>query len=415
MSLTVRRSGSRGTGRADDDRGAVAIVVAVFMVASLGLAAIVVDLGYARDRVRVAQNAADAAALAAAQVLSTAADPLHPTTGEQNAAIAAAQAYAHANGWPNGVTLTFDLAHYVTSASAAAESEPSFFAGAFGARSVTIGAAAGARWAQPSSGPCSVCVFGSADLQNGDLTIENGDMHVHGTISVGPTGHLIDHAGHFYAGSTAPPGGTVDPLPLLRQVGPVADPFAAIPDPPKLGTAVSGSPKGACTPGVYAAVDGCTSFATGIYIVTAASTFTGNSGATGTGVLFYLACNHGGKAAHCHAGEAGGSLSTNGGPKLALAFTPLADPTYAGLVVYGDRDNTATLDIQGGSDVSLGAGSLYMRSGTLAHGGNPTIHIGGTMAVGMYSSNGNPNPAFVTGTGISSVPVPVGGGIGLVS
>ena len=49
---------------ATDDRGAVAILVAAMLVVFLGLAALVVDLGFARDETRVAQNAADAAALA---------------------------------------------------------------------------------------------------------------------------------------------------------------------------------------------------------------------------------------------------------------------------------------------------------------------------------------------------------------
>ena len=47
------------------ERGAVAIIVAVFAVVMFGLASLVVDLGVARDTRREAQNAADASALAA--------------------------------------------------------------------------------------------------------------------------------------------------------------------------------------------------------------------------------------------------------------------------------------------------------------------------------------------------------------
>ena len=41
------------------------------LVVFLGLAAIVVDLGFARDQDRIAQNAADAGALAAAQYMAS--------------------------------------------------------------------------------------------------------------------------------------------------------------------------------------------------------------------------------------------------------------------------------------------------------------------------------------------------------
>jgi hypothetical protein len=74
----------------------VAVIVAAGCALALfALAAIVVDLGLARDTRRQAQNAADASALAAANALYL--DSSMSTAGRIAAAVAAAKAYARAN------------------------------------------------------------------------------------------------------------------------------------------------------------------------------------------------------------------------------------------------------------------------------------------------------------------------------
>jgi hypothetical protein len=55
--------------RARDERGLVVVWLAIMMVVLLGIAALVLDLGHARETKREVQNAADAAALGAAQDL----------------------------------------------------------------------------------------------------------------------------------------------------------------------------------------------------------------------------------------------------------------------------------------------------------------------------------------------------------
>ena len=55
--------------RREEDGGAVAVLVVVLMTSLLGVAALVVDLGLARDSARQAQAAVDSAALAAAVVM----------------------------------------------------------------------------------------------------------------------------------------------------------------------------------------------------------------------------------------------------------------------------------------------------------------------------------------------------------
>jgi len=55
--------------RRDDERGAVMVIFALLLVVMLGMAALVVDVGYATQKKRQLQNAVDAAALAGAQDL----------------------------------------------------------------------------------------------------------------------------------------------------------------------------------------------------------------------------------------------------------------------------------------------------------------------------------------------------------
>jgi Flp pilus assembly protein TadG len=78
-----------------DDRGAMAIIVALFAVAMFILGSMVVQSGGQRESRGDAQNAADSAALAAAEVLAD-------STGTRGAAVAAAAKFAAASNFPPG-------------------------------------------------------------------------------------------------------------------------------------------------------------------------------------------------------------------------------------------------------------------------------------------------------------------------
>src|SRR4051794_25468435 len=91
--LTLMRS--RG-----DESGAVVVVVALLMVVLVMCAAIVVDLGNAKDARRVSQNASDSAALAGANALypdsnTCASGPATPPCF--TAAVAAVKAFSSTN------------------------------------------------------------------------------------------------------------------------------------------------------------------------------------------------------------------------------------------------------------------------------------------------------------------------------
>src|SRR5215213_11026244 len=80
-----------------DERGAVAVLTAVLAIVLFGIAALVVDLGVARDSRRQAQNTADAAALAAANALYATRAPNLNQPGDFDAAVEAAKSYAAEN------------------------------------------------------------------------------------------------------------------------------------------------------------------------------------------------------------------------------------------------------------------------------------------------------------------------------
>src|SRR5450759_584751 len=83
-----------------DEQGAVAIMTAFLMVGLILCAAVVVDLGNARDVRRQSQNAADAASLAGANVLNptgSCASPLDVAKPCLHDAVDAVKLYAQSN------------------------------------------------------------------------------------------------------------------------------------------------------------------------------------------------------------------------------------------------------------------------------------------------------------------------------
>ncbi len=83
--------------RLRDERGQVTVLAAVFMVAILGLAGVVIDVGSWFRQQREAQSTADAAALAGAQALP----------GDTATAHTLATDFASRNGGSSGVSITF--------------------------------------------------------------------------------------------------------------------------------------------------------------------------------------------------------------------------------------------------------------------------------------------------------------------
>jgi Flp pilus assembly protein TadG len=383
--------------RREDDQGAVALIVALMTLVFCGLLALVVDLGVARDQERLAQNAADAAALAAASSLAHTVNPGAVTPSEIAQAQALASQYVAADGWQPGLAaFTVDPAAGTITVTLAGQHSARFFAGVIGAGTPTVGASAQATWRDVPA-PCSMCVLGDFSAQNGQTVNSAGSVLTRRDLNVSPGGTVRSSTGIVGYGGTPNNTGTVAPSPPVHVTN-VTDPYAASPQlppgppAPPLGSPVVTATTSACTPGTYDDVTACRTFAPGIYVITGQNTFTGAYSVTGTQVLLYFTCSTGSGAdavsAACPAeGAPGGSIAFAG--DVTATITPSTDPTYRGLAIVYDRHDTSDLGIVGGPDITI-SGSVYAASATLVNNGNGLLTVGGTLVVGGVDLHGVP-------------------------
>lgn len=188
---------SRHNSGHNSERGVVVLAVAMFMVIFVATAALVVDIGYAKQVRRHAQNTADAAALAAAQELDG-------TSAALTQAVTTAKAWAHKNdpeltagSWvgckdSDALSVTPDLSNECISFSSdrltvrvalPPRRQPVAFGAVVGSEGIVISASAHAtkQMSNPSNavaGPCGLCSIGSHLQIGGDATIEvtNGEI-----------------------------------------------------------------------------------------------------------------------------------------------------------------------------------------------------------------------------------------------
>lgn len=427
MTTWQRASQAARRSRPDDDRGAVAVLVAAMLAVFLGLGAMVVDLGLTRDRSRVAQNAADAGALAAATCMASL------TSGCNNVAAATtkARSYITENGWDGATSgVTFDLAAATVSVALPLRAGSTIFAGAVGQSAPAVSRSATATWNGAGSG-CSLCVLKDMTLTaNADLTLDQGDLLTDGNLALGPNARVVDTGGRIFVNGTVT--GSNLSRTLIQDVTGVLAPTAV----PKagqitapvvdvsgvLGRPVAPSPSGACTSGTYASVGNCTTFAAGTYVLTGLSSFTGNGTVQATGVTFVLTCSSTvlgvTRSSACPSGGSGGSIEVKG--RVTLNVSVSSPPVFAsiclGLAIVSDPNNTGGLLVNGGGGANTGrlnvTGSIYLRSGTLTYGGGPDLNVDGNIIVGNYAGNGNPGILHALGCGPASGPA--GGGVHLL-
>jgi Flp pilus assembly protein TadG len=229
--LVNRRHVTRGderSGRPSDEgeRGATMVLVALFAVVLLGVTAIVVDIAYAKGERREAQNAADAAALAAAQELDG-------QTGQITRAVNRAMEYAALNvpglttaDWagctdskklsyvppsqPSAGCISFDSATAPTRIRVRVpESSPAFFGTVFGQDGYDVSSGATAARSQTTTtsgspaGPCGLCIISPGTLQIAGintLQVTGGGTWAHNLTA---------------NSSDSLPGSAISPLPLV--------------------------------------------------------------------------------------------------------------------------------------------------------------------------------------------------------
>jgi Flp pilus assembly protein TadG len=409
-----------GRARPDDDRGAITLIVAAMLVVMIGLAALVVDRGLAADTQRQAQNAADASALAAA-VAMAAGGPAAATN-----AVGAAQAYARENfgvtaaEWGactaplqagftpvNGMScISQNPATKSVRVTLPSRQVPSVFSGIFGVSSRTVASAATAGFGGPPGSDCLLCVLDTLNGQSGGISVTGGGataetMNFNNVGGITATGGTINYVNWNNNGRMSTP-----PV----RVGAVVDPYSTVPPPAVSGTAVNGS--GACTPGNYIDVSGCTSFASGLYVIVGGNRGTGNEiTAPANQVTFFMTCSDtvGSTVTvrPCrNGGEAGGSFGGAGRSSTVLMSGP-ASGTYRDMALFVDPNNTAPQSWRGNGTLRV-TGILYSpnSAGLDDTRGNGRILVNGRMVVGSIQMKGagRDDHIEVTGTSLQGPP-----------
>ena len=438
--MVLTQGGARSR---DSERGAVAVMVGILSVVLFGLAALVVNLGLARDKAREAQNTADSAALAAANNLYLAG------AANTTAAITAAKQYASVNygttnaEWssctdpsrPAGFATIAGQTDCISFSGLPSPTEVRVivptravstpFAGVFdllgghAATHVNVLAMAQARITPGGKSSCGLCVIGPGlhNIQNGNISVDGADVYINGTTDSGPNGAVIaSSGGEIYLQGAKPSKGTFQPAPETNQPA-IADPLDFLTLPPDMSglTAKTASACGTGSshgPGIYKSlgISGACTLQPGLYVVTGQNHLSGQEVVTATGVTMYFTCQDSStstpKARACNANEAGGDLLMTGQSILNIT-APTTGPT-AGLAIVSDRNNTAELGWRGNGAMQS-TGTIYVKSGTLNYRGNGAgLSLDSLIVVGNLDFSGNPSQFKTAYTQSKNVQLPAG-------
>jgi hypothetical protein len=267
-----------------DERGLIAVFTAITLTLMLGILAIVLDLGNARQERRQAQVSADAAVLAVTDYISHQGfDTSSPTSDQWATAVTMVKNFAKANfnttssswvGCTDSSALSYqpDGADNDACISASFQNWPAiatgettkqmfiririptdsintYFGKVFGASSLSLQASATAvvtrttQWitntVSTPGGPCAICLLGPTGLtlngQNGNITVTGGNVVVDSTsstvASLNPNGYVhLTTAGGAIGGPAGPnafTGSGFSPAPTTLNA--VTDPLANVP------------------------------------------------------------------------------------------------------------------------------------------------------------------------------------------
>lgn len=415
------------------EEGAVTLLVVVLSLVLFGVAALVVDLGLARDTRRQAQNAADSAALAAGNALYL------TGTADVAAAITAAKSYASANfgttdaDWarctdparpPGFATVPGQTPCISFSGTPFTEVRVVIprrqvetpLSGILGTSRVSVGAAAQAEIDPGGRAKCGLCVIGPGehDVQNGSVTVTGTSIYVNGTLGANPQLTMTASGGQLYLQGPRPTMGTYLPEPYTRQPA-MPDPLAFLTLPFDV-SSLQAKTVSACSanggPGIYtslALTRGCV-LQPGLYVVTGANHRSGQTRITANGVTFFFGCQDPAtttpRLRPCAVGEQGGDLLLTG--QASIDFTaPVTGPT-AGLAMVSDRNNTATLGWRGNGAVRS-SGTIYAKSGTLDYRGNGAgAAMDSLVVVGDLQFSGAPSGFSLVYDDAANVDLPPG-------
>lgn len=407
------------TSRDRDERGAVAIMVAVMAVMLFVVAALVVDLGLARDTKRQSQNAADASALAAGNVLytTTATCTTAPCFGE---AVNAAKSYALVNmgiasaEWdscvdpqplayvPSGSTgncISFDSATRPTRVRVRVPEQTveTGFGVLAGVQSISVATSARAAIRPGGALACGLCLLGSGmthNIQNGNATVAGADIAINGNVSVGPQGLISTGGTISVEGSAAGSYARYQPDPVTGQPR-IEDPLSDLVLPPA-SVATLSRLTNPCVQGQGIYIGNLNlrnrtcSLTPGLYVIAGGTwDLAGNAStilrSTAPGVTLYLACSSGTTIVACPSGTPG-TLDASGNGTLDIDAPTTG--SLAGLALVADRGNTGTIRLTGNGMAGI-TGTIYTRSGTLQMNGNGCASTSSAVIVNDLAFNGN--------------------------
>jgi Flp pilus assembly protein TadG len=403
-----------------DERGAVAVLVAAFAVMMFGFAALVVDLGAARDARRDSQNASDASALAAGNAMYV----RGTHTADVAAAVAAAKEYAAKNyrvptsAWdactdpeafvvPAGSTPCISFRPTLTRPEEVRVRMPmetvrTPFAGALGIKSTEIAVSSFAQAELDLSGRsrCGLCILGSGtthDLQNGDATVHGADIHFNGNVTISSNGLVATDGAITVEGWAGGPLNNYMPDPSTGAP-PIKDPLADVPMPPSFAGLTPKSNPCADGPGFYGAQNlrnNTCNLTPGLYVIAGDSGTTwdlaGNESTRllGNGVTLYFTCGNSLVPRACNPGESGANLDASGNGFLGIT-APSSGPLQGFALIY-DRNNNATLRLTGNGSQNA-SGTIYLPSGSVQMNGNGcSQHYYSLIVTKNLEMNGNPS------------------------
>lgn len=406
--------------RRRDESGAVAVLVGVFALVIFGFAALVVDLGAARDARRDSQNASDASALAAGNAMYV--KGTH--TADIAAAVKAAKDFAAANyrvspaAWdactdpaafvvPAGSTPCISFRPSLTRPEEVrvrmpVETVRTPFAGALGLKSTEVAVSSFAQAEVDLSGRsrCGLCVLGSGtthNLQNGDATVHGADIHFNGNVTISSNGLVATDGDITVEGWAGGPLNNYTPDPTTGSA-PIKDPLADVPMPPSFtGLTPKSNP---CTqgPGFYGSQNlrnTTCNLSPGLYVIAGTGSTTwdmaGNDTTKllGTGVTLYFTCGNATAPRACNPGETGANLDSSGNGFLGIT-APTSGPLQGFALIY-DRNSDATLRLTGNGSQNA-TGTIYLPSGKVQMNGNGcTQHYYSLIITANIEMNGNPS------------------------
>jgi hypothetical protein len=416
-------------------------------VVLLVMAALVVDLGLARDTRRQSQNAADASSLAAANVL-------YPTSGACltgtapsvppcfQDAVNAAMSYAQANfqvSAANWASCT-DSDHYYVAPSSSpcisftddtlATTKPdqptkvrvvvpvrtvqTAFGFLAGTTEIQVSSSARTALTPGSARSCGLCLLGNgvSGLGNGDVTVIGGSVHSNGTIDSGPNGHMTatPSPNTISVSGTCP--GNCSPH-AMEGVAPIDDPYlntvALPPASEMVGLQAKTNP---CIqgPGIYGAVslpNSVCNLTPGLYVLTGTWGMGNNTLLKGiSGVTLYATCGTNAAPTVCTSGQTGGRLDTKNGDTQIVAPTT---GVLKGMAIIYDRQNMAALNIQGNGN-SYVTGAIYAPKALLEFPGTTCVTVtNGPIIVQSLYGNGNTGCVDLQSVLGANIPAPPAG------